>query len=107
MNIEVLTLMLLEKGHAVDAVTRGVEAIEIVKQRYALAVVNEAKMYQIIFLDYSMPDIDGPQVARAIRTFFNENWDQGIKEPLIFCITAYTEATFKREAFLAGMDRFL
>ena len=50
-------------------VTRGMEAIVLEKQRHALAVVNEAKMYQVIFLDYSMPNIDGPQVARAIRKF--------------------------------------
>ena len=64
-------------------------------------------MYKIIFLDYSMPGMDGPQVSRAIRKFFLENEDQGVDEPLIFCVTAYSEATFKREAFMAGMDKFL
>ena len=54
-----------------------------------------------------MPGMDGPQVSRAIRKFFLENEDQGVDEPLIFCVTAYSEATFKREAFMAGMDKFL
>lgn len=60
MNIEVLTLMLEEKGHVSDSVTKGREAVEIVKQRHALALENKAKMYRIIFLDYCMPDMDGP-----------------------------------------------
>ena len=46
-------------------------------------------------------------MARAIRAFFLENENEGVEEPLIFCVTAYSEATFKREAFKAGMDLFL
>ena len=52
--------MLEEKGHVSDSVTKGREAVEIVKQRHALALENKAKMYRIIFLDYCMPDMDGP-----------------------------------------------
>lgn len=30
-------------------------------------------MYKIILLDYSMPDMDGPEVATLIREIFNSD----------------------------------
>ena len=65
-------------------------------------------MYEIILLDYSMPEMDGPQVATEIRRIFQSsillNED---KVPYICCCTAYAEASFKRQALAAGMDHFL
>ena len=46
-------------------------------------------MYKLIICDYSMPEMDGPQVARAIREMLYD-----ICEPMICCCTAYTQATF-------------
>ena len=52
-------------------------------------------MYEIILLDYSMPEMDGPQVATEIRRIFQSsillNED---KVPYICCCTAYAEALF-------------
>lgn len=66
-------------------------------------------MYKLILLDFSMPDIDGPEVARQARVIFEEQGksDADISNPVICCCTAYTEATFMREAFLAGMNKFI
>ena len=64
-------------------------------------------MYKLILLDYSMPVMDGPQVARAIRSFFKKHVHECVIEPKIFCCTAYSEASYKRAAFIAGMDKFL
>ena len=65
-------------------------------------------MYEIILLDYSMPEMDGPQVATEIRRIFQNsillNED---KVPYICCCKAYAEASFKRQALAAGMDHFL
>ena len=66
-----------------------------------MAVKNVA-MYSLIICDYSMPEMDGPQVAKAIRLILN-----GIFEPVICCCTAYQEQTFKTNAMLAGMDQYL
>ena len=53
-------------------------------------------MYQLIMLDYSMPDLDGPQVAIQIRELIFENEHLGeAKDPYICCCTAYAEASFK------------
>ena len=69
---------------------------------------GEAQMYQIILLDYSMPEMDGPQVATEIRKIFQNSILLGEERvPYICCCTAYAEASFKRQALSAGMDHFL
>ena len=40
----------------------------------------------------------------AIRRILDE---AEIKQPYICCCTAYSEASFKREAFASGMDNFI
>ena len=61
-------------------------------------------MYRIIFLDYSMPEMDGPQVSLEIYRILGE---AQISIPYICCCTAYTEASFQVRARQAGMDQFL
>ena len=70
--------MLESKGYKNDSAARGTHALDIIKRRHALSIKDNVAMYKIIFLDYSMPDMDGPQVSRAIRAFFNENKHQGV-----------------------------
>ena len=70
MNIEVMRMMLEEQGYSLEGATRGTDAIDMIKKRFWQAKERKAPMYKIIFLDYSMPEMDGPMVARAIRAFF-------------------------------------
>ena len=61
-------------------------------------------MYQVVLLDFSMPEMDGPEVAtKLIQTLKEAN----IEKPLICCCTAYAEASFKRKALAVGMDQFM
>ena len=65
-------------------------------------------MYKLILLDYSMPDLDGPQVAILVREIICENENFGeANVPYICCCTAYAEASFKKNAEAAGMDHFV
>ena len=61
-------------------------------------------MYKVIFLDYSMPEMDGPQTASELRQILDM---AGLEVPYICCCTAYTEASFMKIALEAGMDHFL
>ena len=45
-------------------------------------------MYKLVLLDFSMPDMDGPEVAIKLRKLLN---DVGLDAPTICCCTAYTE----------------
>ena len=62
--------MLNDQGYKTDSVMSGKEAIEKVKQRIELYLQGEAENYRLIFLDYSMPDKDGIQVAKEIIQMF-------------------------------------
>lgn len=67
-------------------------------------------MYKVIFLDYSMPDMDGPAVAALIRQMLDNIDDIFTAEyqrPYICCCTAYDEAGFKSKALESGMDKFI
>ena len=65
-------------------------------------------MYKVILLDYSMPEMDGPQVAAEIRRIFQNSVLLDTESvPYICCCTAYSEATFKRQALASGMDHFI
>lgn len=61
-------------------------------------------MYEIIFLDYSMPDLDGPEVSKELYRILEK---ERIAIPHICCCTAYSQNTFKDRAIAAGMHQFI
>ena len=52
--------MIEEIGYEVDQATRGAIALQLFRERIELVLSGKAEMYKIIFLDYSMPEMDGP-----------------------------------------------
>ena len=62
------------------------------------------KVYKLILLDYSMPSLDGPQTAIMIRQVCR---DANVDQPYIGCVTAYSEAHYKRSAKEAGMNKLM
>lgn len=65
-----------------------------------------SSMFKLILLDYSMPDMDGPQVCREIRNMV-ESSNGTSTQPYICCCTAYTDQEYVEVAFKAGMNDFL
>ena len=61
-------------------------------------------MYKIIFLDYSMQGMDGPEVAIQIAHIVQ---NANLQLPTICCCTAYEGESFKQKAFAAGMQYYL
>ena len=108
-NVEVLSCMLQEKSYTVDCASSGYQALDLIMKRNELVRQGYAQMYKLILLDFSMPDIDGPEVARQIRIFLKKQSqsEAEIPNPVICCCTAYTDSTFMRQAYLAGMNKFL
>ena len=65
-------------------------------------------MYKLIICDYSMPEMDGPSLALALRSLLQESAiPQNEKKPYLCCVTAYASPGFENQALEAGMDRFL
>ena len=58
-------------------------------------------------MDYSMPVCDGPTATKAIREFLTESGYPREKQPIICCVSAYSELNYKNAALDSGMDCFL
>jgi PAS domain S-box-containing protein len=89
---QLVTRRLLEqRGFDVDIATNGHEAIEM----------HMREPYDVIFMDCQMPELDGYDATRAIRSLEAE----GHRTPVI-ALTASTMPGDTQRCFEAGMDRF-
>mmetsp|Transcript_79110 Transcript_79110/g.109593 ORF Transcript_79110/g.109593 Transcript_79110/m.109593 type:complete len:81 (-) Transcript_79110:134-376(-) len=55
-------------------------------------------------MDYSMPDMNGLETSKRILEMYAK---YKAKEPIICCLTAYTEKNFRDFAMKAGMKHFI
>src|SRR5262249_26076837 len=80
----------------VDAVASGREAIAAIQQRDA------AEPYDIVFMDWRMPGMDGLQASRHIKG------DETLKhQPAIVLVTAFGREEVREEAERLQLDGFL
>ena len=91
-NRFVVEKMLENLGYQVDIATTGVEAIDAV----------EARHYDLIFMDIQMPDMDGIEATRKIRSL-----DLAISTVPIVAITANTQDSDREACIKAGMNDFM
>ncbi|KAJ5930055.1 hypothetical protein N7466_005548 [Penicillium verhagenii] len=70
------------------------------------AVKDEQQSYDIIFMDISMPVMNGFDAARMIRTFEKERGDES-KRSKIIALTGLSSVSDETEALDCGMDMFL
>ena len=71
LNIEILCGMLEARGVMSDRALGGSQAITLFKKRIEQCKSDPAtSMYKLVLLDYSMPDMDGPEVAKEIQNLF-------------------------------------
>ena len=88
-------LVLEKAGIAADLASSGAEAIEKVKLRHA-----RREPYNLILLDWQMPEMDGVETARRIREIISH-------ESAIIILTAYRWDDVLEEALQAGVDSFI
>ena len=70
--------MLEAKGHLCDTASNGAKGLQYIQKRLELVKLAKAQMYALVLLDYSMPEMDGPQVARQLRHTLDEHSDIGV-----------------------------
>ncbi len=80
----------------VDVVSSGAEAVAAVKQHDA------SSPYDLVFMDWRMPGMDGLQATRQIKQ------DDALhKQPAIVMVTAFGREEVREEAERLGIDSFL
>jgi len=88
-------LVLEKAGISVETAMNGKDALEMVKLRWA-----RRELYNLIVVDWQMPEMDGLEVTREIRKIIGE-------ETAIIILTAYNWDDIINEAVDAGVDSFI
>ena len=101
MNLLVLESLLKLNNFKGESCASGYRALKLVRDR----VKNNIPLYDIIFMDYSMPGLDGLQTTVEIRKICKKHKIQA--SPKIICLTAYTDLEYRRRALESGMDDFM
>ena len=91
-NQKIATAMLEGRGHVVDVVENGLEAIEAVQK----------KRYDIVLMDIQMPEMDGISATTKIR----ELGAQYQHLPIV-ALTAHAQQEERTRCAAAGMNDFL
>lgn len=92
-NQLVARTMLKRLGYAADVVANGEEVLAAV----------ERQPYDVVFLDFQMPELDGLGAARALV----KRWPSPHQRPRLIGMSATVFEDDRRAAFDAGMDDFV
>lgn len=91
-NAVLATTIIKRAGHHVDVARNGVEALD----------AATARPYDLILMDLHMPEMDGLEAARRIRTLNSD-----MRRVPIIALTASAMAADRQKCIAAGMDDFL
>ncbi len=93
-NIIVARGMLTAKGHEVDTAENGVQALEALRK-------ND---YDLVLMDCQMPEMDGYQCSKAIRS-----GESGVRDPNIpiIAMTAHAMSGDREKCLEAGMSDYI
>jgi signal transduction histidine kinase/AmiR/NasT family two-component response regulator len=92
-NQRLISRLLEKRGHEVDVVGNGLEALR------ALALNN----YDLVLMDMQMPELDGLETTARIRTKETD----GDKHQLVVALTANAMSEDEERCRAAGMDGYL
>jgi two-component system sensor histidine kinase/response regulator len=93
---EILQQSLHGIARRVDVATSGEEAIDAVRRR------DGTEPYDVVFLDWRMPGMDGLETSRLLRS------DSTLRQvPRIVLVTAFGREEVREEAEREGLDGFL
>jgi len=91
MNQQVAVALLVKRGHQVDVVSNGREAVEAVARR----------AYDVVLMDLQMPEMDGFEATRAIRAL------PGGGDLPIIALTAHALSGQREDCLARGMTGYL
>lgn len=94
-QVVMIRMLKLEGIENVSIANDGLEAVELVKKS-----IKEDKPFDIIFMDIQMPNLDGRQAAKIVKTELNYDGP-------VVAVSAFADASNIDDSLAAGMDHFL
>ena len=91
-NCQVASLMFARLGHRLDIVGNGKEALEAL----------ERQAYDVVFMDWNMPQMDGITATKMIRQRYGHP-----EKPWIIAMTAHAMPDHQQTCLQAGMNDFV
>lgn len=95
-NQQVVMAMLRNLGVDADCVNDGSEVLPLIFDR--------PEYYDLILMDYDMPQMNGIETARALRM---RRRNSAFKSLTICCLTAHATSDVREQCIAAGMDAVL
>ncbi|MBD2355795.1 response regulator [Tolypothrix sp. FACHB-123] len=91
-NQKIALKMLQRLGYRADVANNGREALEALHRQ----------LYDVVFMDIQMPEMDGWETTIRIREEFSEN-----AQPWIVAMTAHARPEDRQECLIVGMDDYI
>lgn len=102
-NLQLLVLFVRKANRPYDSACDGLQALEAYKR--SCSSDDPEERFEHIFMDISMPVMDGMQSAREIRRFESEN---NIQQPVkIIALTGLGSKDAQDQAARVGFDEFI
>ena len=95
-NVKILSSYMKKIGSSYTPASNGLEALE--------TFCRNPAQYKCIFMDISMPVMDGFEATRRIRSYER---DKGLQPIAIFALSGLASANAQEEAQESGIDLFL
>lgn len=95
-NLRILCAFMKKLGREYGTATNGEDAVANFKAN--------PSHYKCVFMDISMPRLDGMAATRLIRQHERES---GLESATIIALTGLASAAIQREAYESGMNLFL
>lgn len=101
-NIKLLATVVGRLKHTFATASHGLEAVQVYQR--SLERREQQQPFDMIFMDISMPVMDGFEATRQIRQLESEKGVSGCK---IVALTGLSSEMSRKEAFASGSDVFL